>query len=167
MLYTNDAGFYRWFDFLPAGLPPTKGWIWYALRSWASLNRSETLSGPMQDNFTAELRAALYVINTATVPTWMTSDCEGVVKGISAISEGKHPDTKINADIWAAFRAGIETAPAGFFRITWVKAHAVDGPEIYQNNFEDTLPEQFRGMLSYNELKWNQYVDALAKDGAS
>ena len=130
-------------------------------------NVSKQLEGPLQDNFAAELRAVLYAFSTTTVPVWVTTDCQGVVDGVSAIIGGGRQDSLDNTEVWDAISSTVRASPEGFFHITWIKAHSVDGVGTNRDNFEEQMPQEFRGLFTYEELQWNQRADILAKQGVS
>ena len=79
------------------------GWgVWYGHGS--GYNRAEPLLGPTQTSYRAELRAALHVVQYASHPTRVVTDCRAVADGLQQIVDGAwiHDAKRPEEDLWNA-----------------------------------------------------------------
>ena len=116
-----------------------------------------------QTAYRAELRALAHVVNTATEPTWMVTDCKSAALQLAKMIRARDAGEEVvlpssNSDIWAAIHAAISAARPGYFQVTWTKAH------LTGEAAEKAIRE---GKTTAEAVRRNDNVDTLAKAGAA
>ena len=138
------------------------GWgVYYGHNS--KLNTHAPLRGPIQTSYRAEIRAVLYVIRTAMVPTHVWADCKGVVDTYQDILNNTNfdPEDHADSDLWSIANELLRHAPSNLFKISWMNSHL-------EEKRNDTKRQQLinDGKLLQLHVDGNVGADAQAKFGA-
>ncbi len=108
-----------------------------------------------QTVYRAELTAALHVLESATSPTCLVSDCEAVVDLIRDELDGQARQIKgDHADLHARARSAIASKPGAYFAIRWISSHI---PLDLAAEVED------QGGFEQRHIEGNHAADAAAK----